>query len=75
MAGGGSEGAEETAEHILFTTEQGIVGRLEAVLAEQRADEEAREQTRQRIDAEELKSEAGNAAARRQELAEEREEA
>ena len=42
-ATGLTEGAEETAEHILFTTEEGIVGRIEAVLAEQRAEEEARE--------------------------------
>jgi hypothetical protein len=54
-AQGGSEGAEETAEHILFTTEQEIVGRLEAVLAEQRADEEARERA-------ELQSAWGNSS-------------
>jgi hypothetical protein len=42
-ATGLTEGAEEAAEHILFTTEQPIIDRLEAVLAEQRAEEEARE--------------------------------
>lgn len=42
-ATGLTEGAEEAAEHILFTTEQGVIGQLEAVLAEQRVEDEAKE--------------------------------
>ncbi len=42
-ATGLTEGAEEAAEHILFTTEEPIIGQLEAALADQRVEEEARE--------------------------------